>query len=351
MPPHTFVPTPYRSRPRRAVLKAGFERCRSAFVFGGGLVVVAVIVYIALKPAPGWIVGHPHVSAEALLRAEGDSRTALLQALGGVAVLGGLFFTARSYWSSTQAQITDRFARSVGLLGAAEPSVRIGALHALDRIARDSRRDYSTVVELLLSFVRERVGISAQMGLGEVPTIAIDVQTALSLLARRPFHDLEDRRLELLALDLSGAKLSDAQFDYANFGGANLDHAVLIRASLHRAHFGGASLSHAFLSNADLSDASLYGANLRGAMLRGADLTGARLHDADLSSACLSGVDNDRAPRDYGPTLLARANLSGAELAGADLCGVDLSEVVGLTRDQLSDADTDESTNLPADLE
>jgi hypothetical protein len=55
-----------------------------------------------------------------------------------------------------RAKITDRFANAIGQLGDDVPEVRLGGIYALERIARDSRRDHGAVVEVLTAYVRTR---------------------------------------------------------------------------------------------------------------------------------------------------------------------------------------------------
>src|SRR5690606_7462200 len=55
-----------------------------------------------------------------------------------------------------QGQITERFTKAVEQLGSSEISIRLGAIYALERIAKDSERDLTTIMETLAAFVRER---------------------------------------------------------------------------------------------------------------------------------------------------------------------------------------------------
>jgi uncharacterized protein YjbI with pentapeptide repeats len=75
----------------------------------------------------------------------------------------------------------------------------------------------------------------------------------------------------------------------------------------------------------DLSGTFIRRTNLSGVNLRGADLS-----MADCSNAVFRGAD-----------------LTGAILVGTILKGADLRDVVGLTREQLSQAVSDNKTLLP----
>src|SRR5215203_1214970 len=66
-----------------------------------------------------------------------------------------------------QGQITERFTRAIDQLGAMDDKgkpkleIRLGGIYALERIARDSpERDYSTVMEVLMAYVRENAPAS-----------------------------------------------------------------------------------------------------------------------------------------------------------------------------------------------
>lgn len=73
--------------------------------------------------------------------------------MSGVAVLTGLIFawqqlgqTSDNLRVSEEGQITDRFGRAVDQLGSDQFTIRLGGVYALERIARDSPRDYGPVM-------------------------------------------------------------------------------------------------------------------------------------------------------------------------------------------------------------
>jgi hypothetical protein len=87
--------------------------------------------------------------------AEASTRTGLIAGLAGLAALGGLAVTARTYRLTQQGQIADRYTKAIEQLGSATLDVRLGGIYALERIANDSKRDHPTIVEVLSAFVRE----------------------------------------------------------------------------------------------------------------------------------------------------------------------------------------------------
>ncbi len=108
----------------------------------------------------GQITGPTRVGA--LQSARESVRTQLLALGAGVFAAGALIFTARNFALSRrtvalteQGQVTDRYTRAIEQLGSRDGlEVRIGAIYALERIARDSSREHPTVMEVLAAFIR-----------------------------------------------------------------------------------------------------------------------------------------------------------------------------------------------------
>ena len=246
--------------------------------------------------------------------------------------VGALVFTGLSLQATRDQldiaqteQITERFTRAVEHLGDDKTmDVRLGAVFALERIARDSVADRTAVGQLLAAFVRRKrpaEGPCAQ-GLGRDEA---DVEAALRVvstgqLAVPPVLDatclsgIDLTDASLRCAELSGANLTATDLTAADLRQANLGGALLGGAALHDESPVGATLNDADLTGAQLTSADLSGTYLIGADLRGADLSGARLTDANLTYADLSGA------------LLERADLSGADLRGAKLTGAHIRD-------------------------
>ena len=206
--------------------------------------------------------------------------------LFGVVFAGaGLVATALS-WQTAQGelrtaregQVTDRYIRATEQLGSPAHDVRASAVHALERIARDSSRDRAAIIDVLATFVREHDPAPAVPDAklpGEPDT---DVQAALTVLARLPraSHDFTD----LHGIRVPGVVLPGTRLTGMNLFTANLGHADLVLAKA----------SYTNLTEADLSHADLGAADLKGSSLRYTNLTGADLSEADLSGADLTGV-------------------------------------------------------------
>src|SRR5215475_6813697 len=91
-----------------------------------------------------------------LITAENNARVTLAQIVGGLVVLLGLYATFKNVRVAEEGKLTERFSKAVELLGSEKLDVRLGGIYALERIARDSRKDHWTVMEILTAFVREQ---------------------------------------------------------------------------------------------------------------------------------------------------------------------------------------------------
>jgi len=268
---------------------------------GGAVVVLAVAFLWALfVPVADWLAHHDVGSATGLLHetALDNARGRLLTLGAGLVAAGALWFTARTFTLSREGHVTDRYAKAVEQLGSDKIDVRIGGIYALERIAGDSARDHSVVMEVLAAFIREHSRepwpprddpASRDRGRSTRP----DVLAALTVVLRR------DAERDIRPIDLVSANLAHA----------NLQHAYLTQANLTRTSLLGADLNGASLVGANLAGAIFWHANLRGAYLLGADL-GALLTDADLTGAALNNAD------------LTQAELTGARFTDADLTNV-----------------------------
>ena len=203
--------------------------------------------------------------------------------------------------------MTDRYTKAIEQLGSDKLDVRIGGIYALERVARDSARDHSTVMEVLTAFIREHSrepwpppGPGSQeqvrstrswLGLGtwtrttrapsreQARSTRPDVQAAVTVVGRR------DVKRDLTGLDLTGADLGGADL-FGDFSNVDLSRADLTDASLSSAN-----LTDAWLNDAILVHARLMGANFTGARLWDANLTGAKLHVEDLFDADIADAD------------------------------------------------------------
>lgn len=310
-----------------------------AFALIAIAVVVSLWAIVAIPPL--LIATHGAISEADRLKAVNDLRGTLLTALAGAFAGGTLYFTARNLTVARRGQVTDRFSKAVDQLGQSgleKAAVRIGAIYALEQIARDSVELRAPIAEMLTTLLRSRE--SATGAPVDFPT---DLQAALSVIGR-PEHD--ELRASVARLDLKGANLlqadlTGAQLVNADLTDADLRYARLGRCNLSGASLAGAKMGHAELFEANLAKALLTKADLFGADLRYSRLNAARLEGADLRQAQLVGADLRGAN-------LASADLESANLLDADLRGADLRLASGLTFDVIGVARRDETTRLTA---
>ncbi len=298
-------------------------------------VVIVLPVIWTLPDWPGLVSSDPSLTAKERADLENDARRTIIQVVGGLLLVGTLYFTWRRVGAaektvqlSEQGQITERFTRAIEQLGSEKLAVRLGGIYALERIARDSERDHWPIMEVLTAFVRENArwrDPPPSEEAAEPPRPPADIQAILTALGRRERSKERegDRRLDLNKTDLRAAALRDAHLE-----GAILVEAHLEGADLWRTHLEGAHLWRTHLEEADVDGAHLERAGLNGAHLEGAFFCEAYLKGANLNGAHLEGAD------------LNNANLEGALLRGA----------TGLTREQIDEAITDETTKLPSYL-
>lgn len=264
------------------------------------MLAAAGLLVLLLGPVSWWATPAKHLQGKDKADVRNATRQIVLAAVGGMVLLTGAAFTARTFFLTRRGQFTDRYTKAIGQLASEKLTERLGGIYALEHLMIESERDHKTVVEVLAAFVRENAEATSQYG-GK-PTPSTDVQAALTVLGRRP------DRFELNSLDLH-----DADLRGSNLEGARLD-----------------------------------GAHLRGAQLQGADLRFARMVGSNLIDAQLQEAWLQHANLTY--SQLDGSNLEGARLGSTRLEKVILNEVHGLTFVQLAEAIVDHRTFIGPEL-
>ncbi len=272
------------------------------------VVMVAILITVALWIV--WTVPRHEVAPyakvlapEKALELENEFRKTITQIVLSIFGLFLVYLTwrrsragDRTVEIAQQGHITDRFTKAIEQLGKLDGDkpnieVRLGAIYALERIARDSPRDHWTIMEVLTAYVRQNAPV---VPAGEEPIAPppqkphTDIQAILTVLGRRPISSKREgpeHRLDLSFTHLQGAYLKDANLNNANFHGANLWNAILLNAKLQNVQFLRANLECANLWSAQLQDADFNGAILRYASIASANLEGTLLGNADLGHA------------------------------------------------------------------
>ncbi|MFF9407079.1 pentapeptide repeat-containing protein [Streptomyces anandii] len=240
-----------------------------------------------------------------------------------------------------EGQVTDRYVEAIKLLSSESMTQRLGGIYSLQRIMKDSSKDFETVIEVLAAFIRLQGDASA----GEARD---DVQAAITVIGRaplkgRPVVELNGANLSglrLAGLRLPGANLSRARLVGCDMTGVDLSRALLDQATLDEANLERAALNGARLHRAGLNGAYLYGAKLTGAKLDGAELANATLSHAELNGASMRIPYSSFFEPDECGTLIA-----------CNLTYLDLTALTGKPgAEMLSRAFLDESTLLPPSL-
>ena len=208
------------------------------------IIAAFIVVYVW---SPWWIDGHRlrMLALKDETTALATDRDEVLKILAGFAGLVAVFYTVRRHnidrrtleatqgsvtltqkrdaetvRLTTEAQVTDRYIKAIGLLASEEPDERLGGIYALERLMVDSPRDQSTIVEVLAASIR-RVSpwpLPVQPSGPPPPALpaaspAVDPQrpstdlvAAITVLARRPREE-SPRVIDLRRTNLAGLEL------------------------------------------------------------------------------------------------------------------------------------------------
>jgi uncharacterized protein YjbI with pentapeptide repeats len=307
--------------------------------------IVALFLVVLFLPRLFISFRHMNLIAKDQLEAEAGIRSSLIQLFGGAILLVGLYFTARGFRLTREGHITERYAKAIEQLGNANADVRIGGIYALERIARDSKVDCETIIEVLTTFIREHTRSDHRKP--SEAEVEADVQAAISVLARRSNASAETRRLDFYHSGLNDADFRSGDFRNAMFLYSRLDGALFSGAKLD-----GADLSFCRAIGAAFTTSTARGAHFVNAKYANGWFLEADLRDTDFYGCDLSGSDFGRRYPEEGvppfpPAVVTNARFTKAKLTGTNLRGVDLRTVRGLTSEQLQEAITDDDTLLP----
>ncbi|AKB50898.1 Pentapeptide repeat family protein [Methanosarcina barkeri str. Wiesmoor] len=311
------------------------------------VVIFAVFLVLALQYVPHWQVAQFGImNPKYLAEMENNYRATLAQIFGGVAVGIGIYFAWGNLTTTREGQITERFTRAVDQLGNENMEIRLGGIYALERISKESEKDYWPIMEILTAYVRKNSSVEVIENVETQTMASSDIQAVLTVIGRRKysFQSGEPSYLDLHGTYLEGVNLNGVNLERANFTGVNLNRANLERANFKYAKLDGANLEGASLSYANLENANLIKTNLIFAQLYGANLKLANLSSAYLIYANLRKTNLEWA-------FLKCAYFSKAILEGACLEKAYLVETIGLSVDQLSRVKTLYNTELDEELE
>lgn len=200
----------------------------------------------------------------------------LVAAMPAVAAVAALAFTAQSLAATRdqlvlsqqgqalteQGQVTDRFGKAVEQLGTKEVPTQLGGIYALERLTIDSPRDYSTIIEVLAAYIRQRSPLATCSTQASVPT---EIQAALTVIGRRS----KPNGIHEPIVDLRATCLKGAVFSGGWVGLDSPNETESTKRSGRIGNFRQVDLSESDLSRADLTNSNFFGANLARAQLIG----------------------------------------------------------------------------------
>lgn len=235
-----------------------------------------------------------------------EYRRTVSQVVGGFVVLvgGGLAWAFKTQQRSDQRDktFTERFEAAIDLLRKSRDLwLRVGAIHALRRLAEDSGSDIDAIIRVLATFVKvqsKQYEVACRDQSFEDPSDptdgpqrpGADLCEAFVVLAslaerrgRRLPGDIDLRGVCLAGMqlpngvclrgfDLRGARLSRIEADGLEIVGGAADGAMLDEATLPNAHFHGVSFERASFVSAKLTGARFDGARFNGTIVRGVTL-------------------------------------------------------------------------------
>jgi hypothetical protein len=253
------------------------------------LTLFASLLSVVLTVLPRFLVQYDlqgrAIGAQDEAKSINDARVAILQAIGGSALLVGAYATWRRLQvneeeirATRDGQVTERFGHAIEHIGATGTDVRIGGIYSLERIARNSMGDRDTIIAILSAFIRghspQSLSPNPDPDTSTLASRAPDVQAAVIVLGRLPRIGTSER-IRIPRTDLHRSRLWQLNLNGALMGGIDLRNSRLWETSLEGADLGEADLRGADLSRARLTNAWLVGANLVGTTLDQAVLSGA----------------------------------------------------------------------------
>ena len=200
--------------------------------------------------------------------------------------------------TAQQSLLNERYQRGAEMLGSPVPSVRLGGIFALRRLAEECPEQYNIqIMRLFCAFVRDPDGDGASRLTDRLNPALIaphslrqDVQAAVegisSILAGGTYIEREPDAY----VDLRGSRLSGIRLEGGDLSRVDLSYAELVRADLENTKLRGVKLQRTQLQNSNLRNT-----DLTGAVMFRTDLVEANLRDATLDGALILEVNLERA--------------------------------------------------------
>lgn len=283
-------------------------------IVGGLLTVAAGLAAVFWLPTIDSLVGDfsggDLQSARADIRSSGlKLATGIGAATAGLLAWGRLDLSREEHRLDEQSKRDERFARAVELLGSDKGSVRLGALYALEALAKDGY-DHQTVYDIVTAFARSNspgrneVGtVETVIGLERVDDMQGDVlpvfdssdlttddfEAAIKICLR--CQSAWKVRLNLQGVEIANRTISDLQL--ADFAGARFSDCRFEGGTLSGVSFVSASLTRCRFIDASLQDSRFDGAVLTSCAFRRVQVVGTLLAAAEFVECTFEAVDGD----------------------------------------------------------
>ena len=247
-----------------------------------GCLVVALFVIVLLpKLQIRMLLGINYASINAtsnheekmeLINLENELRKTVLQIIGGLFLLTGVFFSWNQYAQTKERDLSEKLNKIVALMGSDEEYVQIGAVYSLKQVSSNHKNGNTIIVDILASYIREHAQWSNS-----------------ALLARG--NELTRAALQVISHTLN--KNSNILFDISNcdFRGIDLKSIFLKNGTILESHFESSDLKGAVFQHTILTGSSFNSANLENASFAGSDLRYVSFNDATLKNVDFSGAN------------------------------------------------------------
>ncbi|MZR31975.1 pentapeptide repeat-containing protein [Sneathiella litorea] len=148
--------------------------------------------------------------------------------------------------------------------------VRIGAIYALERIAKDSLRDHLQIMEILCAYIRENSPLDnfePSESLSDIKKPRVDIQAAITVIGRREKKQLKLEESKKFRLDLRGSNLSHIDFSKGDFSAANISFCKIENGNFSDSNLSGTLFFSTLLNYSEFFNSKLWATRFDGAMI------------------------------------------------------------------------------------
>ncbi|PLW92945.1 MAG: hypothetical protein C0592_08065 [Marinilabiliales bacterium] len=241
--------------------------------------------------------------------AKGEFLKIILQALAGIAVILGVFYSfkrskamelgvekqAEQIELSRKSQVDERFKNAIEHLGSDKEPIILGGVVELHQIAIDNEEKYAQVVfNILNSYIRSNTNIY-KVDVEDIKFIVI--QTIVDLIfkehgERNPFKDFK--------ANLSFCNLSSIDFSFANLSHANLSFSILPKfkyanlshAKLSKVAFVSSEFERVNFDNADLFDVSFEFVKIKECSFNNTKIWNTHFFNSEITKCLFNSIDS-----------------------------------------------------------